>query len=195
MKKPGKLDAGNVSFRKINRAVNDLADVVLSLWPSKSPTVHPKHTSVGTSWEAIPGSRSESSSTVKLVQVIGFYGDYLACLEPSTNLTFYAVAPWPLRTSSQPAQVYGSITAITVLSPSERRVTGTIGGVPVTEIQNIVPTYGLGEQMILIENVGNEACGGLRTDPNLVHGDNAIVWTDRNEAARAWAAIAVINGA
>jgi hypothetical protein len=64
-----------------------------------------------------------------------------------------------------------------------RTIRGTANGQDVTEVQKITPPYNQYD-IILIENVGFSCLGIYDND------GEEIGWTDRNEAARAWAATA-----
>jgi hypothetical protein len=139
--------------------------------------------------------KSSGGSIIKAARVLGVSGDTLTC-QDINDATIYQVAkPWRLRVTSFP--LLGPNITATAQGVQNRILTGTINGVTVTENQEITPRYfetseSTGDEIpgdvLLIEKVPAEIL-------NLIGDDNQpVVWTDRNDAGRAWAAKGVILG-
>jgi hypothetical protein len=133
------------------------------------------------------------ASSIIAITLFGTYDNYLFGTGVEDGLTYYAALPWTIRRSAWDAVAQGDGSSAAYTSHHERRVTGSIGGVPVTEIQRVTPSYGSNE-VVLIARIGNAQLGGMRTSVGLSGVDSAIEWIDLNNGAHAWAAVAVISG-
>jgi hypothetical protein len=121
-----------------------------------------------------------STPIIKEVVLLSEAADTLTCQDGAG--TIYQVGkPWPLRQSTTNTQSgsLGAGASITSNTVSTRTVSASFSGHFLVEPQAIQPTYRVGEY-IMIEKVPASEIGlvGLDTLP--------VVWTDRNEAGRAW---------